>query len=101
MKQIKHKKCGDQLHGVGSFRTRFAAGKQAVHILLVVLFLQDSSSWSTKHAALRLSQALVTYASKQLEASMPQLMGAAWQLLLAAQVRWACADHRLRWHLFG
>lgn len=43
-------------------------------------------SWPAKLAALRLGQALATYFSKPLAAAMPQLMGAAWQLLLALQV---------------
>ena len=44
------------------------------------------ASWPTKLAALRLGQALANYFSKPLAAAMPQLMGAAWQLLLALQV---------------
>lgn len=48
--------------------------------------MQERSSWAPKLAALRLAQPLVTYFSKPLEGSMPALMGATWQLLLAAQV---------------
>jgi hypothetical protein len=43
------------------------------------------AAWPTKLAALRLGQALANYFSKPLAAAMPQLMGAAWQLLLAFQ----------------
>ncbi|KAF8072465.1 Ipo9 [Scenedesmus sp. PABB004] len=47
--------------------------------------MQDRAGWPAKHAALRLAQPLVTYFSKPLEGSVPALMGATWQLLLAAQ----------------
>lgn len=48
--------------------------------------LQDRTTWGTKLAALKLAQPLVTYFSKALQGAMPALMGATWQLLLAAQV---------------
>ncbi|WIA08198.1 hypothetical protein OEZ85_007649 [Tetradesmus obliquus] len=47
--------------------------------------IKDRSGWAPKCAALRLAHPLVAYFSKLLEAGMPQLMGATWQLLLAAQ----------------
>ncbi|WIA28271.1 hypothetical protein OEZ86_010825 [Tetradesmus obliquus] len=47
--------------------------------------IKDRSGWAPKCAALRLAHPLVAYFSKPLEAGMPQLMGATWQLLLAAQ----------------
>ena len=50
-------------------------------------FQQDRGGWAPKCAALRLAHPLVAYFSKPLEAGMPQLMGATWQLLLGAQVR--------------
>uniref|UniRef100_A0A383VNQ8 Importin N-terminal domain-containing protein n=1 Tax=Tetradesmus obliquus TaxID=3088 RepID=A0A383VNQ8_TETOB len=47
--------------------------------------IKDRGGWAPKCAALRLAHPLVAYFSKPLEAGMPQLMGATWQLLLAAQ----------------
>jgi hypothetical protein len=49
--------------------------------------LQDRASWAPKFSALRLAHPLVAFFSKPLEGVMPALMGATWQLLLAAQVR--------------
>ncbi|KAF6258143.1 armadillo-type protein [Scenedesmus sp. NREL 46B-D3] len=43
------------------------------------------AGWAPKCAALRLAHPLVAYFSKPLEGAMPALMGATWQLLLAAQ----------------
>jgi hypothetical protein len=57
--------------------------------------MQVREDWNVKMAALQLSQPLVTYFSKPLESCMPALMGASWQLLLAAQVCRICAQQML------
>lgn len=64
----------------------------SLHIVLVVFMCvtQDRASWAPKFAALQLAHPLVAYFSKPLHGVMPALMGATWQLLLAAQVCIVC-----------